>query len=123
MKSRRSSSAQSTCVYMSVSVYVSLFLCLCLCLCLSVCVCECVRVTVREKIVLWAQGTNVYVSVSVCVCDCSRKNGFLGRPAIALQAVNFYSSNLQGRKSIGIHVRSHTLGHPGYIEPYAMVSM
>ena len=46
---------------------------------------------------------------------------FRPRPSIAMQVVAFYEQHLDGRRSVGMHVRSHTLGHPGYVEPYALV--
>lgn len=45
---------------------------------------------------------------------------FRPRPSIALEVRDFVKEHLAGRKSIGVHVRTHTLGHPGFIEPYAL---
>ncbi|EKX32635.1 hypothetical protein GUITHDRAFT_121192 [Guillardia theta CCMP2712] len=35
------------------------------------------------------------------------------RPEIDREVTEFYEANLAGRRSVGIHVRTHTLGHPG----------
>jgi len=46
---------------------------------------------------------------------------FRPRPEISREVDHFVEENLLGRTSVGIHVRTHTLGHPGYIEPYALM--
>lgn len=52
----------------------------------------------------------------------SSLSGFLFRPRAELSRLirDFHAQHLAGRPSVGIHVRTHTLGHPGYIEPYAL---
>mmetsp|Transcript_4854 Transcript_4854/g.12267 ORF Transcript_4854/g.12267 Transcript_4854/m.12267 type:complete len:576 (+) Transcript_4854:107-1834(+) len=49
-------------------------------------------------------------------------SSFFFRPAahVSARVQPFIQENLRGRLSVGIHVRTHTLGHPGYIEPYAL---
>jgi hypothetical protein len=42
------------------------------------------------------------------------------RPELEREVLSFYDEYLAGRPSIGMHIRTHTLGHPGFIEPYAL---
>lgn len=45
---------------------------------------------------------------------------FIPSPEVASQISKFREENVGRRRSIGLHVRTHTLGHPGYTEPYAL---
>jgi hypothetical protein len=67
-----------------------------------------------------ARGTFVLHSLWLRGITYASRCSFSCRGSIAAEVMAFHQENLADRQTVGMHIRTHTLGHPGYIEPYAL---